>query len=199
MAPLTKGTSGNAAFQKPDRPAGKKMKRLVIAVTVVLGVHGAAAQSKRDIRGIYPGMPASQALATLQDMDCHLFATAEYTFTPTCIFRPRDFSKNEDLHAFLASNLPNAPVWAVVLAFSSVLTREEIAAAIARQFQIKMGPHDIAKPEDDHTRVDLGSHLLLRLAPEQGSLIQGYRLSLWDAALKAEEDKAEVENATPKF
>jgi hypothetical protein len=62
-----------------------------------------------------------------------------------------------------------------------------------------MGLHDIAKPKDDHTRMDLGGHLFLRLAPEQGNLIQSYRLSLWDAALKAAEDKAEVENATPKF
>jgi hypothetical protein len=175
------------------------MKPLVIAAALALSLHGASAQSKRDIRGLYPGMTAAQALAAMQDMGCHLFATAEYTFTPTCIFRSKDFTKNEDLHAFLAGNLPNAPVWAVVLTFGSILTREEIAAAIARQFQIRMSPNDIAKPEDDHTRVDLGGQLFLRLAPEQGSIIQGYRLSLWNATLRAEEDRAEVANATPKF
>jgi hypothetical protein len=175
------------------------MKPLVIAIALALSVHGASAQAKGDIRGLYPGMTASQALAALRDMDCHLFATAEYTFIPTCIFRTRDFTKNQDLRAFLASNLASAPVWALVLTFSSVLTREEIAAAIARQYQIRMSPNDIAKPEDEHTRVALGGNLFLRLAPEAGELIQGYRLSLWDAALKDREDKAEVANATPKF
>jgi hypothetical protein len=175
------------------------MKPLIVAVALALSIQGAAAQAKRDIRGLHPGMMASEALAAFHQMDCHLFATAEYAFSPTCVYRNKDFYKNEDLYAFLAGNLPDTPVWAVVLTFSSVLTREEIANAIAHQFQVKMGPNDISKPNDDHTHVDLGGGMFLRLAPEQGTFIQGYRLSLWNAELKAREDKAELENATPKF
>src|ERR1700726_3011169 len=138
------------------------MKPFIIAFALVMSVQAAAAQAKRDIRGLYPGMVASEALAAFHQMDCHLFASAEYALSPTCVYRTKDFSKNEDLYAFLASNLPDMPVWAVVLTFSSDLTRVEIANAIAHQFQIKMGPNDISKPEDDHTHVDLGGGMFLR-------------------------------------
>jgi hypothetical protein len=40
---------------------------------------------------------------------------------------------------------------------------------------------------------------MLRLAPEQGNFVQGYRVSLWSEPMRAQEDRAEVVAAMPQF
>lgn len=175
------------------------MKSSLIVASLVLSCVPASAQNKHDIRGLYPGMTAAEALTVFKAMDCKLFASAEYEFAPACIYQWRGYLKNEGLYAYFARSLPEKPIWAVVLTFGSVLNREEISETVSQQFHVKFGPNDIAKPEDDHFRVDIGGGLMLRLAPERGNFVQGYRLSLWSEPLRVQQDRAETADAIPKF
>jgi len=175
------------------------MKALVTVALLALSCAAASAEEKRDIRGLSPGMTAEEAFKFFRGLDCQLLDSPESELAPACIYQRRDLLKNEGLYAFFAASLPDKPVWAVVLTFGSILNREEIAGAVSRQFQIKFGPNDIARPGDAKTRVDLGRGLMLRLAPEQGNFVQGYRLSLWSERLRAQEDRAEVAAAMPRF
>jgi hypothetical protein len=179
--------------------AGPTMKVLVTA-TLLLSCAAASAQEKHDIRGLYPGMTAAEAISSLKGLDCRLLdQLPDYEPAPACIYQRRDSLKNQGLYAFFAASLPDRPVWAVVLTFGSILNRDEIADAVAQQFHIRFGPNEIAKPGDTRTRIDVGRGLMLRLAPEQNSFVQGYRLSLWSEPLRAREDRAEVVAAIPKF
>ena len=175
------------------------MKSLVTAGLLALSCALASAEDKRDIRGLYPGMTAEEALKLFKGLDCQQLEAPQYELAPACIFQRRDYLKNEGLYLFLAASLPDRPVWAVVLTFGSALSRDEIADAVSRQFGVKFGPNDIARPGDNRTRVDLGRGLMLRLAPEQGNFVQGYRLSLWSERLRAQEDRAELLAVMPKF
>jgi hypothetical protein len=175
------------------------MKATLIAALLVLSCAAASAQNKRDIRGLYPGMSAAEALTHLRGMPCQLFDANEYALAPACIYQRRDYLRNEGLYAFFAGSLPDRPVWAIVLTFGSILNREQISEALSQQFQVKFGPNDIAKPGDNRTRVDLGNGLMLCLAPEQGNFVQGYRLSVWSELLWSQEERAVLQNAAPRF
>jgi hypothetical protein len=175
------------------------MKATLVAALLVLSCPAALAQDKRDIRGLYPGMSAAEALTHLRSMPCQLFDSNEHALAPACIYQRRDYLRNEGLYAFFAGSLSDKPVWAIVLTFGSILNREQISDAVSRQFQVKFGPNDIAKPGDNRTRVELGDGLMLCLAPEQGGFVRGYRLSMWSDPLWAQEDRAILQIAAPRF